>query len=118
MRRVALFARACRAPRVAISLVIVLLMLAVALAAPWLGLPDPDAMAARPFLPPGAGHWLGTDNYGRDLLARMSWGTRTALAVAIGASLLATSIGVALGATAGYYGGWLDAVLSRAFDVF
>ena len=107
-----------RQPAVAVSLVVVGLMLAAAILVPWLGLPEPDAMAAKPFLPPGAAHWLGTDNYGRDVLARLVWGSRTAMAVAIGSSLLSTAIGVAFGAVAGFYGGWPDIVMSRVFDVF
>ena len=118
MRQLMVFGQAARTPSVAVSLAVVVLMLAAAIVVPWLGLPAPDVMAAPPFLPPGKEHWLGTDNYGRDVLARLIWGARTAIAVAIGSSLLSTAIGVAFGAVAGFYGGWSDAVLSRAFDVF
>ncbi len=111
-------ATALRTPVTLVSAALVLLALFTALAVPHLGLPDPEAMDATPFLKPGAGHWLGTDNYGRDLLARIAWGTRVAIIVAIGSSAASTLIGIIVGSISGFYGGWIDAVLSRAFDVF
>ncbi len=68
-------------------------------------------------LPPGAGHWFGTDDLGRDVLSRVVLGAKVSLqvgAVAVGFSLLA---GVAVGLVAGYYGRWLDTVLMRLMDV-
>jgi peptide/nickel transport system permease protein len=107
-----------RRPASAISAVIVLFALAVALAAPYLPLPDPTAMAAAPYEPPGPEHWLGTDNFGRDLLSRLVWGTRLALLVAIVSSQASSLLGILLGSLSGYFGGWVDAVASRSFDVF
>ena len=75
-------------------------------------------MDAIPYAPPGAEHWLGTDNFGRDVLSRLVWGTRLALMVAIVSSAIASLLGIVLGSIAGYFGGPVDAVLSRAFDVF
>jgi peptide/nickel transport system permease protein len=102
----------------AIALVIVLLALVAALAAPYLGLSDPEAMNSVPMAPPGADNWFGTDNFGRDIFVRILWGTRLALMVAIGSSAIATAIGVFVGSISGFYGGWLDALLSRIFDIF
>ncbi|WP_210490875.1 dipeptide/oligopeptide/nickel ABC transporter permease/ATP-binding protein [Microvirga antarctica] len=105
-------------PTSAASLFLVLFALAIAILAPFLGLPDPGQMAAKPYLPPGGEHWLGTDNFGRDVLSRVIWGTRVALLVAVGSAALSILVGVIAGSLAGYYGGWLDSVLSRTFDVF
>jgi ABC-type dipeptide/oligopeptide/nickel transport system permease subunit len=66
---------------------------------------------------PSAAHWLGTDELGRDMLSRLIYGARVSLAVAIVAQLLILLIGVPVGAAAGYFGGWVDTLLSRAVDV-
>ena len=66
---------------------------------------------------PSAAHWLGTDELGRDMLSRLIYGARISLSVAIVAQLLILLIGVPVGAAAGYFGGWVDAALSRAIDV-
>ncbi len=116
--RLAAIVAALRTPVTMASALLVLLALCTAVAAPHLPLPDPDAMDATPFLPPGAGHWLGTDNFGRDLLSRIAWGTRVAIIVAVGSSAASTLIGIVVGSVSGFYGGWIDAVLSRTFDVF
>jgi peptide/nickel transport system permease protein len=100
------------------SLTVLIIIAAAALAAPFLAIPDPADMAFNLYQAPNAAHWLGTDNFGRDILARVVWGARVALTVAIGAALLSILIGSALGAVAGYFGGWIDALLSRVFDIF
>lgn len=66
---------------------------------------------------PSAAHWLGTDELGRDMLSRLIYGARVSLAVAIVAQLVILLIGVPVGAAAGYYGGWVDTLLSRTVDV-
>lgn len=101
-----------------VSFAVLLVIAASALLAPVLGLPDPADMAFALYQPPGAEHWLGTDNFGRDIFARVVWGARVALMVAIGAAALSILIGSALGAVAGYFGGWVDGILSRVFDIF
>ena len=67
---------------------------------------------------PGGEHWLGTDDLGRDVLARLLFGARTALIVAFGVVIVSVVIGVAVGAVAGYVGRWVDEVLMRITDVF
>ena len=66
---------------------------------------------------PSAEHWLGTDELGRDELSRLIYGARISLFVGVGTALLSTLIGIAVGAIAGYYGGWIDAALMRFVDV-
>lgn len=68
------------------------------------------------FQPPSAAHPMGTDEAGRDLLARLLRGGRVSLAVALAAALTSAVIGTAIGLVAGYYGGWFDAALMRLTD--
>jgi ABC-type dipeptide/oligopeptide/nickel transport system permease subunit len=65
---------------------------------------------------PSRAHWAGTDSFGRDMLSRIIYGSRIALAVGIVSVLLAMVIGVTLGLVAGYYGGWLDVLIMRVMD--
>jgi len=67
--------------------------------------------------PPGARHWFGTDDSGRDVLSRMIHGARVSLSVGFIAVGIAMIIGVLLGALAGYFGGWSDIVISRAIEI-
>jgi peptide/nickel transport system permease protein len=69
-----------------------------------------------PLEPPSADHWLGTDDRGRDVLARLLHGTRISLSIGLVAVALYVLIGVFLGAAAGFYGGWLDAGVSRSVE--
>jgi peptide/nickel transport system permease protein len=100
------------------SVAVILLAAVLAVLAPVLPLADPDAMMAVPYSPPSAEHWLGTDNFGRDIFSRLVWGTRLALTVAVVSSAIASLLGIVMGSIAGYFGGPVDAVLSRTFDVF
>ncbi|WP_424936564.1 MULTISPECIES: ABC transporter permease [Bacteria] len=67
---------------------------------------------------PAAGHPLGYTFQGCDIYARMVWGSRTSVSVGLLATLISSGIGLIMGALAGYYGGWVDAVLSRIGDIF
>jgi oligopeptide transport system permease protein len=78
------------------------------------GYADPD----QSLLGPSAAHWFGTDLQGHDIYARTVYGARASITVGLGATLLVFVVGGALGALAGFYGGWLDAVVSRIADVF
>jgi len=110
--------RVLRRPAASISLLVVLSALLLAILAPFLPLPDPHAMDGTPYSPPGEETLLGFDNFGRDVLARLVWGARLALLVAIGSAALSALLGITLGALAGWFGGWIDTVLGRVFDVF
>tara|TARA_R100001129_G_scaffold15156_5_gene9906 strand:- start:14204 stop:16135 length:1932 start_codon:yes stop_codon:yes gene_type:complete len=101
------------------GLVLFSLIVLIALLAPVLPLPDPDLTApADRLLPVGtAGHLLGTDALGRDLLSRLIWGARVSLAVGISATLIAAFFGSLIGLVAGYAGGRTDTLLMRGIDM-
>ena len=69
------------------------------------------------FHPPGATHWLGTDSFGRDVLSRLLYGSRTALWVGFSSSFFATTVGAVLGVTCAYFGGKVDLFLQRLLDI-
>jgi peptide/nickel transport system permease protein len=101
-----------------VGLAIVAAIVTLALLAPWIA-PHPwDTVSIRTrFLPPSTTYWLGTDDYGRDVLSRLLMGARLSLGMGIGATLFSVAIGVPLGLAAGYFRGWVDEVLMRAADV-
>jgi peptide/nickel transport system permease protein len=76
--------------------------------------PHYDTMLAAP----SAQYWLGTDQYGRDVLSRIIWGTRTALYVGFTSAILGATLGLILGVASAYLGGWFDLLFQRAVDVF
>ena len=105
-----------RHPTAIIGGVVLLLMLLLALLAPWLGTTDPLALApVKRLRPPSAEHWFGTDMIGRDVYSRVIYGTRVSLTVGLAVALLATSIGLAIGLVTGYLR-WLDAIMMRVMD--
>jgi peptide/nickel transport system permease protein len=71
----------------------------------------------NPFAPPSAEHWLGTDKLGRDVMAGIVHGSRISLSIGFVAVGIALGIGVTLGALAGFFGGWVDLVISRVFEL-
>jgi peptide/nickel transport system permease protein len=90
----------------------------VALGAPWLAPFDPlEQNLGATLLPPGGAHVLGTDNFGRDVLSRIIWGTRLDLQMGAFGVLFPFVIGTFIGAAAGYLGGTVDTVLMRILDV-
>ncbi len=102
-----------------VGLVTVLVMIAASLAAPLIAPQDPSAqdLAGR-LAPPSAAHWLGTDELGRDLFARVLYGGRITLGMVVAVVLLVAPLGLAVGSVAGYLGGFADRVLMRVTDVF
>jgi peptide/nickel transport system permease protein len=100
------------------GLVVVLLLFAVSIFAPAIAPYDPNAIDLKNILmPPGRGHFLGTDQLGRDILSRMIWGARISLKVGFVAVGIATLIGTILGTISGYYGGIVDMLIMRAVDL-
>ena len=97
---------------------IILVVLAIiAVLAPWLAPYDPlHVSLPEALLPPSSMHWLGTDPLGRDVLSRLIYGTRISLLIGFIAVGIAVFVGTAVGALAGFYGGWVDAVLMRLVD--
>jgi len=89
----------------------------LALAAPLLPLDPLDQDFAATLDGPSAAHWFGTDELGRDILARVIYGARTSLLTAAGAVAIAGVVGVPIGLVAGFCGGWRDALLMRVVDV-
>jgi peptide/nickel transport system permease protein len=79
---------------------------------------DPLATdAALSLAPPGAAHWMGADNFGRDVYSRIVYGARISLAVGIGSTALGCLFGVALGLLSGYLSGWVDLLVQRVVDI-
>jgi peptide/nickel transport system permease protein len=109
--------RLLRDPMGAMGLILVLIFLAMAAAAPLLAPYDPVALnVVDKFQTPTMAHWAGTDQLGRDLLSRIIYGARTALGIAVTSVGIAGTLGLLLGLIAGYGPRWLDAILVLAFD--
>jgi peptide/nickel transport system permease protein len=107
-------------PTAVVGLVIVTLLVLMAIFAPWLTMghsPLAQDLAGR-LAPPSAEHWFGTDELGRDILARTLYGARATLTIVVLVSVVVVPIGLAVGTVAGYIGGWIDAVLMRVTDIF
>lgn len=99
--------------------IIIILLILVAVAAPLISPYDPNLQELSNALKgPSSEHLLGTDEYGRDILSRIIYGTRVSLSAGIVAQIIATFIGVTLGALAGYYGGKTDIIISRIMEIF
>ena len=112
--------RIARRDRLAIVAALVLLAaVLVAVLAPWLPLLDPDTVDTPNRLRPPltAGHRLGTDEFGRDLLARLVWGARVSLLAGVATAAAAMVVGVTLGVLGGFYTGWVETVVMRLTDI-
>jgi peptide/nickel transport system permease protein len=108
-----------RKPLGALGALLLAVTLALAFGAEWVapyGYDDVDIFAR--LRPATVGHWLGTDNLGRDLLSRVIYGARVSMAVAFGAVALGLLGGTAIGLVSGYHGGRLDLVVQRFVDAF
>jgi peptide/nickel transport system permease protein len=103
-----------------IGVVIVVVLVLVALFAPWIATYDVGATdLSMRYLPPSLAHWFGTDSTGRDIFSRVVFGARISLQVGIVVVTVSAIIGTLLGAFAGYYGGWVDRIVSGyVFNVF
>lgn len=104
-----------RAGLVGLGFVVILTLLAIA---PMVFSPhDPtEIFSGMRGASPSSEFWLGNDHVGRDVLSRTIWGAQTALLVGVVATTMTAILGVAIGAIAGYFGGWTDSILSRLID--
>ena len=103
-----------------IGLVIVVILVIVAIFAPWIATHDVGAtnLSLR-YLPPSSQYFFGTDSTGRDIFSRVVFGARISLKVGIVVVAVSAIVGTLLGALAGYYGGWIDRIISGyVFNVF
>jgi len=118
-RLVAIFRELMGNPSSGFGLIVILILLLTALFAPLLATHDPVAISLGNALqPPSADHWFGTDELGRDILSRIIYGTRISLTIITIVSVIVGPIGLFVGTTAGYFGGWYDTVMMRVTDIF
>lgn len=103
-----------------IGFIVLVVLVGSAAFAPIVAPYDPLEMdLLNTYAPPGsAGHLLGTDNFGRDILSRLIYGARISLYIGIVVVSIAASIGTVLGLLAGYFGGWVDGLVMRAVEIF
>ncbi|WP_404976924.1 MULTISPECIES: ABC transporter permease [unclassified Acidovorax] len=121
MRREAarLLRRLLRNPLTAAGVAVIVLLIGVAAFAPWLATHGPYAQdLSQALKPPGAGHWFGTDEYGRDVYSRLVHGSRITLYVVALVTVIVGPIGLVVGVVSGYFGGWVDTVMMRITDIF
>ncbi|MDG0803038.1 ABC transporter permease [Pectobacterium polaris] len=108
-----------RNPLTAIGSAIVLVLILVAIFAPWIATHDPLVQdLANALQAPSAAHYFGTDEFGRDVFSRLVYGSRITLYIVALVSVTVGPIGLALGVVAGYYGGIVDTILMRITDIF
>ena len=101
------------------GLIVALTFALIAAAAPLIATHDPAAVdLAGRLQQPSAAHWLGTDELGRDIFSRLVHGTRITLGMVVAVVVLVAPVGLLIGATAGYIGGWPDRILMRVTDIF
>ena len=102
-----------------VGLIILVLLIGMAILAPWIAPQNPYAQnLADRLQPPSAAHWLGTDALGRDILSRLIHGSRITLFIVGTVALISPLIGLLIGTVAGFAGGWVDQVLMRITDIF
>jgi peptide/nickel transport system permease protein len=102
-----------------VGLVIIAFFTLLAVLAPLLPIPDPNATSWSAIRKaPSAMHWLGTDDIGRDILSRMIWGAQASLLAGVVSVGIAVAIGVPFGLISGYFGGWTDQIISRVTEAF
>ncbi len=98
--------------------VVVIFLFVISMLAPWIAPHDPSTINLKKVLSAPSGmHIFGTDQLGRDIFSRMIWGSRISLKVGFVATGLSILIGAILGALAGYYGRWVDAIIMRFVDI-
>lgn len=111
------FAR--KRPLGAVGAFLILVTAVLAFGAQWIAPYDPLANDYGSMLAaPSTAHWLGTDAFGRDVLSRIIYGSRTAMTVGLGASIIGATLGSLIGVVSAYFGGRVDLLLQRVLDVF
>lgn len=101
-----------------IAFVVLVLLIAVSFIGPHVIAQDPLKQdLSNPYAPASAAHWFGTDNLGRDIFARMIYGGKTSLLISFEGVIAGAAVGILIGVCAGYFGGWVDTVLSRLIDI-
>lgn len=102
----------------AIGLVLLIFLLLIATIGPLLSQYGPyDTSAGNQYQAPSGTHWFGTDQYGRDILTRVIYGARLDIFIALSVALFSLVVGALIGTVAGYFGGWVDLIISRIVDV-
>ncbi|MCX7839960.1 MAG: ABC transporter permease [Anaerolineae bacterium] len=100
-----------------VGIVLLMLMFALAIGAPWLAPYDPARLSGKPFEPPSPAHPLGTNDIGQDILSELIFGARVSLLIGVLSALIAIGIGTTVGLLAGFYRGIVGTILMRAVDV-
>ncbi|HTK07819.1 MAG TPA: ABC transporter permease [Ktedonobacteraceae bacterium] len=105
-------------PRVLTGLYIVGFFILIGLFGPFLTHQDPNALSSDMFRAPSPAHWLGTTQRGEDIFSQIAYGARVSLLMSFAAAIGATLIAVVAGLAAGYFGGWIDEVISFLINIF
>jgi peptide/nickel transport system permease protein len=100
-----------------LALTVVLVFLMAGLLAPFLGLPGPTDQIFDLYAGPSIQHPFGTDNLGRDVFSEVVWGTRVSLTFGVVVALISAILGTLIGAASGYFGGLIDDIASRLFEI-
>lgn len=117
-RRRSAIARYTRHPGLMIGCCILLLLVLIALAAPLISPHNPlRTDLTNTLAPPSATYWLGTDQYGRDIVSRLIWGTQVSLKVALAVVTISLALGTLIGAIAGFAGGWTERIIVVCNDI-
>ena len=115
------FIRRLKSVLTIIGIGIVFMILTFAVFAPWISpytFDESNGVIIGSWDPPSPEHLLGQTNFGRDILARMIWGARSSITIALPAISLSVSVGVIFGIIAAYFGGWIDSIIMRVSDIF
>jgi peptide/nickel transport system permease protein len=106
-------------PSSGFGLVVITILVLTAIVAPLIAPYDPNVInLSNTLKPPSAEHWFGTDELGRDIMSRIIYGTRISLTIITIVSVIVGPIGLLVGTTAGYFGGWYDTIMMRITDIF
>ncbi|SEE53672.1 ABC transporter permease [Pseudomonas kilonensis] len=117
--RIKALAFACDNKLFVFGALLLLLIILAAIFAPWLAPYEPNKIVfSQKLMAPNWVHWMGTDEFGRDILSRVLYGARTSLIIGVSVTLIAMLIGIPIGLVSGYFGGRIDTLLMRVSDVF